>query len=447
MSSWITRHVQRLRELRWDRQREALYQLWAQARPEKCQVVAQQSDTSLIFLCEEFFHEDLRGFGGFGKTVKNVAEHFNRGLHTASGEIRSEVALAFPQGWHIVDEPQVRLYHDTKVVLRPNRMLTEQSTFDQYADLLWSLRPRLMISIDWYPSYSIPAYALSTTPLLIWIHDPRDSAEWLKIAAVPDELKFRGMAAPEELAKLADDKALSMQRLLHVSKSLNRKIIFAYTAKSLVARAESTYQIRPIDAHWLPNPIAIPALEGTEETVRPSLLYLGRMDAVKRPWIAFELARRHPEIDVVIAGRAHVPDLMEPWLAQYRDVSNLKFVGHVDGEQKDFLIRSCWGVLNTSVHEAEPVSFLEAFSYGKCVVSCHDPDGEVSRYGYYTGEVAGEGMDEEALVRFSEQIKLLLENRHLRLEKGRHARQWAQDNHTISSFRSRLKLIMQSEGL
>jgi glycosyltransferase involved in cell wall biosynthesis len=349
--------INRLKNWRWDRQKERQLQELAEAS--YCEGNTgtrekQQSKQSLAFVCEEFFHPDLRGFGGFGKTVKNIAEHYN-----GRSNSQIKVALAFPQGTALVGEPQTKTYHGTSVVLRQVEQKLSERAFKKYADQLRAINPRLLITIDWYPSYAMPVYALSDIPLIIWIHDPRDHEEWEKIAGVADELKFRGLDNSDQLIALAKEKNISILKLLALQKMLPRRIVFATTARTLVPRAERTYQIGTIKAHWLPNPIEIPPIDGTLETERPSLLYLGRLDAVKRPWIAFELARRNPTIDFLIAGQAHAPELMAPWLDRYKGIANLRFLGHIDGQPKDQLIRSCWAILNTSVHEAEPVSFLE----------------------------------------------------------------------------------------
>lgn len=434
--------IDRLKNKRWNAQIEKEIQNFAKYRYELEETSVKNTHAQhLVFICEEFFHNDLRGYGGFGKTVKNIAEHYN-----ALDQTDTKAALAYPLSSQLIPVPTTRIYHNTPVVLMNNSKF-DITRYHQYADLLSKLNPKVLISIDWYPSYSLPAYACSATPLLIWIHDPRDTEEWEKIAAVPDELKFRGAERPEELLALAEQKRQAIESIFNLEKTLPRKVIFCTTAKSLVPRAERTYGIAPIKAHWLPNPIEIPNLETLVFSPRPSLLYLGRLDAVKRPWIAFELAKRNPDVDFLIAGKAHNVGLMEPWIDKYKHLPNLKLLGHVDGEQKDELLRNCWAILNTSVHEAEPVSFLEAFAYGKCVVGCHDPDEEVSRFGYYTGEVLGEGLDEESLSRFNQQIRKLVSNEEDRMSKGWLGRNEMIQNHTFESFKSHLNNILKTEGV
>ncbi|UCD45896.1 MAG: hypothetical protein JSV27_05280, partial [Candidatus Bathyarchaeota archaeon] len=44
---------------------------------------------------------------------------------------------------------------------------------------------------------------------------------------------------------------------------------------------------------------------------------------------------------------------------------------------------SSWIVVNTSVSECLPVSFLEAGAHGCAILSFHDPDGFASNFGYH----------------------------------------------------------------
>ena len=407
------------------------------------QARSDRARTDLVFLCEEFFHPDLRGLGGFGKTVKNIAEHFN--LEPAASLFR--VKLFLGQGSSLVDHPEFRRYHNTDVLLRPPVSRTDRAVFARYSDLANFAGRKVFISIDWYPSYNYPLLAASAVPLLVWISDPRDRAEWLKIASVADELLVAGAGTAEELAAAAGEKEESLKQLFELQRSFPRKIAFAASSMALVQRAEITYGLPGLKAHWLPNPIDIPTVDSIEYSARPSLVLLGRLDPVKRPWIAFELGRRHPDVDFMIAGQSHFEEVMDPWISRYRCLPNLKFLGHIDGEAKDMLLRQCWGLLNTSIHEAEPVSFLEAFSYGKCVVTCLDLDGSVARFGYFTGESDGDGLDEQTLDGFSAQIERLVSDSHERREKGRLARREMQENHTFDSFQRHLSAILEAEGM
>ena len=93
------------------------------------------------------------------------------------------------------------------------------------------------------------------------------------------------------------------------------------------------------------------------------------------------------------------------------------------------------------------MSFLEAFSYGKPVISCQDPDGLVSRFGYYAGELLGDGHDEKGLEIFSKKAEEFLNDKIGRLEKGRLARSYVEQNHSFPNFEMQLKEILEAEQI
>jgi glycosyltransferase involved in cell wall biosynthesis len=83
-------------------------------------------------------------------------------------------------------------------------------------------------------------------------------------------------------------------------------------------------------------------------------------------------------------------------------------------------------LINTSIHEALPVSFLEAWSFNTAVLSCRDPDELVSKYGYYTGEIIGEGIQD--LGKFEKGLKWLLENNRWK-ELGKKGHEYVKKTH------------------
>jgi glycosyltransferase involved in cell wall biosynthesis len=89
-------------------------------------------------------------------------------------------------------------------------------------------------------------------------------------------------------------------------------------------------------------------------------------------------------------------------------------------------------IVNTSIHESLPISFLEALHCGTPIVSCQDPEGVTSRFGRYVGHVDGSGLD--ALDVFADAIESLLDDDDLRLRLGAEGREWARANHTAERF-------------
>jgi len=260
-------------------------------------------------------------------------------------------------------------------------------------------------------------------------------------------LKLRNKKSIEDLKRIADEKAESIGEIIRLGKIKKRKIIFATNASFLVERAKRAYGLRDIDPYILPNPLVMPKWDGIHYSPKPSLCFIGRLDPTKRFWIVFELAKRFKEIDFIICGTPNNVELMDPIINKYKDLPNLKMLGIVDGPKKVEVFRQCWGLINTSIHEGLPVTFLEACSYGKCVISCLDPDHLVTRFGYYTGDILGEGMDESSLNKFSKQIEQLLSNKNERLDKGKKAREHVAKVHSFENFDNHLKQILRSENI
>jgi glycosyltransferase involved in cell wall biosynthesis len=134
---------------------------------------------------------------------------------------------------------------------------------------------------------------------------------------------------------------------------------------------------------FLPSPVRGP--EGPiRKADQPTVCYLGRWDHRKRPEIFFELARSFPEVRFVAMGQARTSARTEALRSRYAGVPNLEMRGFVDQfssrEFQELLSRS-WVLVNTSLREGLPRSFLEA-AYFKCaILSRVDPDGFASRFG------------------------------------------------------------------
>lgn len=63
------------------------------------------------------------------------------------------------------------------------------------------------------------------------------------------------------------------------------------------------------------------------------------------------------------------------------------------GEEKESLLSGSRVLVNTSVSECLPVSFLEAAAHGCAILSPHDPDGFASRFGFHVRESYEDGLE------------------------------------------------------
>ena len=130
-----------IRAARWERQKFSEILSWSDEF-NRIKPTHEKNGTQLTFVCEEFFHEELGGYGGFGMTVKNIAQHFN-----TSHQSDIAVSLAIPQGSKLVSEPGIRTFHETTVVLRPQQVSLQRDTFIKYSAILESLKTRALIRL------------------------------------------------------------------------------------------------------------------------------------------------------------------------------------------------------------------------------------------------------------------------------------------------------------
>lgn len=132
---------------------------------------------------------------------------------------------------------------------------------------------------------------------------------------------------------------------------------------------------------FLPNPVVVPETI-PEKADEPTVCFLGRLDGEKRPETFFELARRFPDVRFVALGRAHDEARDRRLRRLYGGTPNLEMPGFVTGREKERVLGSSWILVNTSVSECLPVSFLEAAAHGCAILSYHDPDGFASNFGH-----------------------------------------------------------------
>jgi glycosyltransferase involved in cell wall biosynthesis len=381
----------------------------------------------------EYFHKAIGIYGGYGMTSRNIAEHFNE---KASG-VKVDVLMARP---YPESSPFVLRLDHTDLIVHSDPDKPSISNIFKYSRLLAKRNYDVLITTEYYSRYLYTLMLLPSTPLVLWIHDPRSDEELKKIATLSLESHTSKLNV-ENMLKISRYERESLRKLIKQSKLMGRKVVFASTANSLIAEAKKTYDLPDISPTLLPNPIHCPEMGNITFSESPSFCYLGRLDPIKRPWIYFELAKLFPDFDFYVAGVTHFKELMDPIIARYLNVKNLKFLGLVGGEEKDKLLKMVWAMINTSIHEALPVSFEEALAYGRPIISCNDADNLVQDYGYYTGRILGDGGDAISIKKFANGIEAVLKDRPQWLEKCKKARRTANELYSYENFFSVVRKI------
>lgn len=98
-------------------------------------------------------------------------------------------------------------------------------------------------------------------------------------------------------------------------------------------------------------------------------------------------------------------------------------------------------MVNTSIHEALPISFLEALSYGTLIVSNRNPDDLTIKFGIYVGDVLGDGFDKVYL--YVNAIRKLMADEQNRQHLSIQAIKYVQENHNIEDFQKDLRDVLQ----
>lgn len=377
------------------------------------------------FVSSEFFREDLGGFGGYGSLCKYIAEKYNK-----------EKTSKFEFKMFLMSTHSMKVLSAHNTVVFPLQNKSSIVKFFEYKRRINKEHVDMFLTIDLYPRYLYGLLAKPNTPTVIWLQDPRTKYEWKKIATssfiYKDENKNVGITTRD----------ISYKATYRLVKK-NRNVKFVTQAHFLHRRGALKFGTRnALNASFLPNPITIPSkVKFSEKNYKPTILFLGRLDPVKRPWIFFEIAKLLPDYEFWVAGKSHNYEYMKERILPYKSLKNLKFLGPVFGKVKDQVLRKSWILVNTSIHEALPVSFLEALSYKLPIVSCQNPDNLVSQFGEYIGEVYGDGYGSVKV--FAEAIKNLVENENLLKNLGNKGRQYVKKYHTFENFEKELKNIVR----
>jgi glycosyltransferase involved in cell wall biosynthesis len=174
-----------------------------------------------------------------------------------------------------------------------------------------------------------------------------------------------------------------------VLRKLNRLDMVFCQCNFIIEKAVKLYKLEH-PPEFLPNPVKM--LESNRKSESPKTCFLGRLDGEKNPERFFELSREHPRVSFIAAGRSH-NEARDRQLRKAQIGVNLTLTGHIDGPEKRELLESSWVLVNTSISECLPVSFLEAASAGCAILSPHDPDGFASGFGYHVKDNFSEGLE------------------------------------------------------
>jgi len=211
--------------------------------------------------------------------------------------------------------------------------------------------------------------AVPNSKHVITFQDPYTIEEWKKIEKVDEKYTF---------TKMFQMRLFIERQLISIT---CKKADALYTqADFLIPRINHYYKINS-KISLIRNPI-IPVKRDMIKADSPTFCFLGRWDPQKRVEIFLNLARFFPKCKFIAMGHSHNQFFDEKIRKCYKNISNLQLTGFVSEEEKSEILEKSWGLINTSIREALPVSFLEALAHETPIISCEDPEFLTSVFGY-----------------------------------------------------------------
>ncbi|HVV74125.1 MAG TPA: glycosyltransferase family 4 protein [Verrucomicrobiae bacterium] len=389
----------------------------------------ERSKYRVALLVDEFFGGWNTQIGGYGAIARKYLCKY-----IPNDQIQMDVLLDSYGGRKVESE----VVDKTAIYRLPHHRLDRQRWLDEQAyDLFLSIEMT-------EPSFKIIRDFRSSTPLLYWIQDPRDLKMYQPRAKSVNRLRDSDWA-------YIKDVSLWMQDMVR-----DNRVSFISQGESLTKIARDMYNFPDtVVVHDLPNPVEIDFdYKYNTPPKENKIIFLGRLEAQKRVWMVCEIAKLMPEFDFYILGatgkgRNEAGNARS--LEEYRNpdgtskIKNLHFTGHVDGEAKNNHIKTAKILLNTSIWEGIPVSWLEALSYGTVVVSSFERDDIVSRFGTFVGEVMGDGTDPESLQRFVKAISYWMTNDEKRNETAQKGIEFTRARHSVPAFIQNMRTAILKE--
>ena len=302
--------------------------------------------------CIEFFGDSI--YGGFGRSTRFIgAELAKRGI---------EASVVVPR--RAPDRPDFYELDGIKVYqFSPHRL-------DIAAALLRRIRADVYHSQDTSILTPLARFAVPRAAHILTFRDPMDRNDW------NIEMAYAGMAPfGWRLYRWFITNPFNSWGV----RSMDARYC---AAEFLVPKTRLIYGLSEPPA-FLASPVHMPAEIAKSE--KPSVCFIGRWEGRKRVQLFFDLAQQHPDIDFVAVGGNRDKARDEVLRQRCYAISNLRLPGVLDqftDPEWSRTLGSSWVLVNTSVREGLPTTFVEAAAHGTAILSHTDPDGFASRFGH-----------------------------------------------------------------
>lgn len=316
-------------------------------------------------------------YGGFGVLTRDIALGLAaRGL---------EVFIAMPKK---NDQKPVERVDGLTILSYPTQLYVGLRQAIPFAGLY------KMIDADIYHSQE-PSLGTALAQIsapnkkhVVTFQDPRTIEDWRK------------QWAPHEMSKWSELKFLLRYRY-ESGRAACRADARYCQAKYIVGKAKAIYRLTE-DPGFLPNPVRLSEIRNPK-ALHPTVCFIGRWDAIKRPELFLELASRFPAVRFILVGDCLNDAIRGDQIRQRcRGLKNVEAPGWLDVPDRDAILDASWVMVNTSTKECLPVSYLEAGAH-KCAILSHgNADDFASSFGFWA--------ERGDLEDYSQGLTFLLEN-------------------------------------
>jgi len=210
--------------------------------------------------------------------------------------------------------------------------------------------------------------------------DPHDREDIKAIISVDPKLKDTRRRNNLKIPYFAYYQYLMYLRPYLAEKTISKGDAYFCEAKFLIPKVKKMHSLKtkPI---FMPHVAEIPGGESVKSP-QPTACFLSRWDTLKRVERFFELARHFPHVRFIAMGRANDPERDRELREIGSNIPNLEMPGVVSEEEKKEILKKSWILVNTSIHEGLPQSFIEACSCRCATLSMVNPDDYAQNFGY-----------------------------------------------------------------
>lgn len=353
----------------------------------------------VCFVCDQVF--GFGKYGGYGSIVRLLAKHLKK------RGIRSSVIT-----WRNPGQRQIEVTDD-EVEVYSYPYDPKQPVFMHLFSYLASTPFYKRVSADVFHHIDARVETYLARNLLrgcghiIHFQDPYDENDFKLMSTVDETYQHGGL--------------MKLKLWLNYSllRGACRPPARLYThARYLVPKIKRLFGADS-EVGFLPNPVEVPSRQ-IRKASEPTVCFLGRWDPQKRVHLFMELASKFPDVRFIAMGKGRDKKALELLRRRSSMGKNVEIAGFVTDERKSKILENSWILINTSIREAFPISFLEACAHKTSILSCVNPDGFSSRFGVHV-------RDNE----FIAGLKSLLRN-DLWRDKGARGYEYVKEIHDVS---------------